>query len=301
MSEKQEDPKAAIHLEQAMVENTRSDTAESRMKIYQELLFSDLLLALSDTAPDEKAEKVAEDQNGNSTALNIAILANPQGLKFAAIFTSPEAIRRWRPQGGQYATMRGQDIFKLLEPSPAEVIVLNPGNAPLAVLPKAEYRQLAAGIVPSSTKTPVQMPTPTNAEPGQEAQGEKQGGVQISFPANVFTDEQKARTEKILHENEKISAAAIGAILPPNAPNKDNWIRTIFLRTDAIEQTPDNLKEFCHEIRENIKKDNELFADCQFEVGVMPDDKFWTSLQENKVILFDKSSANIIENHGITH
>jgi len=291
----QQEQKAAVHLEQAMLENARTDNTENRLKVYQELLFSDLLLALSDSQPED-AEKTKPDENGNANALNIAILSNPQGLKFAAIFTGPETIRRWRPQGGQYATMRGQDIFKLLEPSPAEVIVVNPGSAPLAVLEKSEFRQLAAGIVPKSTKSPVQTPAAnpdtTNDSNTDSNNKDKQTGVQISFPPNVFNEEQKARTTKILHENEKISAAAIGAILPPNSPNTDNWVRTIFLRTDNLESNQDVLKDFCHGVRDEIKKDNDLFVDSQFEVGVMPDEKFWESLHKNNVILFDKHSPS---------
>lgn len=292
----QKEPEAAVHLEQAMTENVRNDNAETRIKVYQELLFSDLLLALSDPETEEaKAATVANPQQ-----LNIAILANPQGTKFAAVFTSPQAIRRWRPQGGQYATMRGQDIFKLLEPSPADVIAVNPGNSPIVILQKSEYRQLASGIVPKSNTSPVQVPreNPETENTGESAApGQKQ--MQISFPTNVFSNEQKQRTHDVLTNHENIVAAAIGAIQPPTAPTKDSWIRTVFLLVQNIEPDQDNLKTLCQEIRDQIKQDDELFAECQFEVGVMPDEKFWDSLRQNNVLLFDKST--LAGQNAVTH
>lgn len=285
MTENKE-PETALHLEQAMLENVRSDNAETRVKVYQELLFSELILALADTPPNQENPNAASDANSNQQQLNIAILANPQGTQFAAVFTSVDAIRRFRPQGGQYATMRGQDIFKLLEPSPASVIVVNPGNSPIVVLPKAEYRQLAAGIVPKVSHSPVQVPQAVQPANTDQAQG--QSTMQIGFPPNVFNDEQKKRTYDVLFQNKNIEAAAIGAIQPANTQDKNNWIRTVFLRLENIENTQESLKALCHDVRETIKQNNELFTECQFEVGVMPDDKFWASLKENNFLLFDK-------------
>ena len=108
------EPKMAEFLEQAMVENVRQDSGESRRKVYQELLFSELLLALSEPEQGAPAPEGGADQN-----MSVAILQNSAGTPFAAAFTSGAAARRWRPDGGQYVSVRGQDIFKLLEPSPA--------------------------------------------------------------------------------------------------------------------------------------------------------------------------------------
>jgi hypothetical protein len=281
------EPETAVHLEQAMIENARNDTADTRVKVYQELLFSDLLLMLMDE----------NSPNATQTQLDIAILKNSQGTQFVAVFTGVHALRRFRPQGGQYAIMRGQDIFKLLEPSPAEVIVVNPGNSPLAVLKKAEYRQLAAGIVPKVAYSPVQV---LQAPAPSDSSEESRPGVQIGFPPNVFNDEQKQHTYQVLHNNSEIAAAAIGAVRPTHLQDQESWIRTIFLRLETPSATEENLKQICHDVRENIKQDNELFTECQFEVGVMPDPHFWESLKENNVLLFDKklahesSSANAI-------
>lgn len=296
MTENKE-PETAVHLEQAMLENVRNDTSETRVKVYQELLFSELVLALADTPANQENASASPASNPNQQQLNIAILANPQGTQFAAVFTSVDAIRRFRPQGGQYATMRGQDIFKLLEPSPASVIVVNPGNSPIVVLPKAEYRQLAAGIVPKVSHSPVQVPQAAQSANPDQAQG--QTTMQIGFPPNVFNDEQKQHTYDILFQNEQIEAAAIGAIQPSNAPDKNNWIRTIFLRLEHAENNQENLKTLCHNVRENIKQNTELFTECQFEVGVMPDDKFWASLKENNVLLFDKKLTH--ESSTLSH
>lgn len=292
MSTENKEPETAVYLEEAMLENVRNDNADTRVKVYQELLFSELILALSDAPADQENSETTQE---NPTQLNVAILSNAKGTQFAAVFTSSQAIRRFRPQGGQYATMRGQDIFKLLEPSPAEVIVVNPGNSPLIVLTKQERHRLAAGIVPTVAHSPVQVPQapqPENTDPAQRT-------MQIGFPQNVFNDEQKQRTYEVLYQNQMITAAAIGAIQPPNAQDKNNWIRTIFLRLENVEGNQDTLKTLCHDVRENIRQDNELFTECQFEVGVMPDEKFWNSLKENNVLLFDKKLT--YESNTIIH
>ena len=97
MTENKE-PETALHLEQAMLENVRSDNAETRVKVYQELLFSELILALADTPPNQENPNAASDANSNQQQLNIAILANPQGTQFAAVFTSVDAIDVYKRQ-----------------------------------------------------------------------------------------------------------------------------------------------------------------------------------------------------------
>lgn len=276
------EPKAAEFLEQAMVENARQDTPDSRRKVYQELLFSELLLALSE--PEQNAQA---GENGTEPAqnMNVAILQNSAGTPFAAAFSSGAAARRWRPDGGQYVSVRGQDIFKLLEPSPAEVIVINAGSAPFIILPKVEYRQLAMGIVPQSQQTPVQV-----ASGGEAAAAEPQDGqMQVAFPPDVFNDEQKVHTADVLNSNAKVEAAVLGAILPPNA-GENGWIRTIFLRVTGIEESPDAMQAFCSSVKDGIVDGKqELFEPVAFEVGVMPDPGFWQAMHQNGIILFDKN------------
>ncbi|WP_186645868.1 SseB family protein [Fluviispira vulneris] len=274
------EPQAALHLENAMVENARNDTPETRAKVYQELLFSDLLLSLADPNPNETQEQTSED---GKPEVNVAILSNAQGIQFAAAFTSAAAARRWRAEGGQYVSIRGQDVFKLLEPSPAEVIVVNPGSAPFVVLNKVDYRQLAMGIVPQSQKSPVQVNV------GAEQDQQQQEGMQLAFPQDVFTDEQKQHTYHILSSIEKVEAAALGAILPPNAPQDSGWVRTVFLRIIGVEETQEAVQSFCLKVRESMRSNNELFQETQFEVGVMPDPNFWLAMHQNNFILLDKN------------
>jgi hypothetical protein len=282
------EPKAAEYLEQAMVENARNDTPDSRRKVYQELLFSELLLALAEPEPNAAEVPVAGDSPQN---LSVAILQNSAGTPFAAAFTSGAAARRWRPDGGQYVSVRGQDIFKLLEPSPAEVIVINAGSAPFILLPKVEYRQLAMGIVPQSQQSPVQVATGGGETP-QSAQGSSQEGqMQVAFPPDVFNDEQKVHTKNTLHSNANIEAAVLGAILPPNA-GESGWIRTIFLRVAGIEESAEAMQSFCGRVKESIvTPKQELFAAAPFEVGVMPDPGFWQAMHQNGIILFDKNPS----------
>ncbi|KAB8031930.1 SseB family protein [Fluviispira multicolorata] len=276
------EPQPAVHLEGAMLENARNDSPETRAKVYQELLFSDLLLALADTNSNETSEQTTAD---GKPEVNVAILSNAQGIQFAAAFTSAIAARRWRVDGGQYVSIRGQDVFKLLEPSPAEVIVINPGSAPFAVLNKVDYRQLAMGIVPQSQRSPVQV----NVSPEQETQQQQQDGMQLAFPQDVFSDEQKQHTFHILSSIEKVEAAALGAILPPNAPQDSGWVRTVFLRISGVEENQEAVQNFCLKIRDSMRNNNELFQETQFEVGVMPDPNFWMAMHQNNFILLDKN------------
>lgn len=275
------EPKVAEFLEQAMVENVRQDTPDSRRKVYQELLFSELLLALTEPEQNAASGEPAADPGQN---MSVAILQNSAGTPFAAAFTSGAAARRWRPDGGQYVSVRGQDIFKLLEPSPAEVIVINPGSAPFIILPKIEYKQLAMGIVPQSQQSPVQVAT--GGDSGVQPQ---EGQMQVAFPPDVFNEEQKQHTKAVLNSNAKIEAAVLGAILPPNA-GENGWIRTIFLRVIGVEDSPDAMQAFCATVKDGLVSGRqELFASIPFEVGVMPDPGFWQAMHQNGIILFDNN------------
>ncbi|WP_338637184.1 SseB family protein [Spirobacillus cienkowskii] len=285
-SQQPSEPVPSVHLEAAMIENARLDAPENRAKVYQELLFSDLLLALSDTNSSEESEQNQVAQENSS--VNVAILSNAQGVQFAAAFTSAAAARRWRSEGGQYVSIRGQDIFKLLEPSPAEVIVINPGSAPFIVLNKLEYKQLAMGIVPQTQRSPVQVAVSNEQSP--EASSE---GMQIAFPPDVFNELQKEHALKILSNIENVEAAALGAILPPQAPQDSGWLRTVFLRVNNVETNQEKIQTFCMDIRDKMKQDNDFFVETQFEVGVMPDPNFWMAMHQNKFILLDKNPPNI--------
>ncbi len=259
-------PAAAVHLEQAMFENARNDNTDTRFKVYQELLFSDLLLALADSESNTPI-------NTDPANVNVAILTNPQNVKFAAAFTNAAATKRWRPEGGNYVTVRGQDLFKLLEPSPAEVVVINPGSAPFITLPKIEYRQLAAGIIPQSQQSPVQTAT-TPQEP------------QVAFPPDIVTEMQKNFAREVLLKQEKLDACAFGAMLPPGAKQEDGWVRTLFVRV----KDPAMKQEEGQALMENIHKaiaENEAFKDTGFQLLHVPDTNFWGMVAQNNAAIFD--------------
>lgn len=289
-NDNQEEPPVALHLENSMVENIREDNPSTRTRVYQELLFSNMLLALSDDAvkPEAKSESGKSGESPEDAhqtpdnQINVAIMANPTGVQFAAAFTSAKAARAWKTEGGQYISVRGQDIFRLLENSPAEVIVINPGSAPFIALEKNHYRQLAMGIVPTANQSPVMMPT----EEEQKQNGES--GIQVTFPEDAFSDEQKQHALDILIKSDKISAAAVGAILPPQADKEKGWLRTVFLRTAEVDLQGQNVQDFCHEVRKTIVDEADSFKELSFEVGIMPDPDFWKAVNENKICLFDK-------------
>ena len=291
------EPAPALYLEQAMVENARSDNADTRRKVYQELLFSDLLLALAEPDGEAQTDGETESSQKDPNNLSVAILTNSGGTQFAAAFTSAASARRWRAEGGQYVSVRGQDIFKLLEPSPAEVIVINAGSAPFIVLPKIEYRQLAMGIVPQGGPSPVQVAASGVANaPDQNAAAAADGGdgqMQVAFPPDVFNENQKAQAREVMSVNPAIEAAVLGAILPPNA-GESGWVRTVFLRVQGLtDDNADAMQQFCVEVRNAIVADQEIFNEINFEVGVMPDPNFWVAMHQNNIVLFDKNPPEV--------
>lgn len=277
------DPPVASELEQAMVENVRTDTRETRQRVYQELLFSELLLALAEA--ETKGEQTTNE-------INVAILSNPQNVKFAAAFTSAEAARRWRPEGGNYATIRGQDLYRLLEPSPAEVLVVNAGSNPMIVLPKVEYRQLAAGVTPQSQQSPVQSPSAGGAE-GQQKQDE---APQIVFDEEVFTPALREQLSKILASAPRLEAAAVAFMVPPGTDPNKNRQRTVFLRTKDVEQTQEAMQAFFEaEIQPGMGQAEADFRESPFQFFPIPDPSFWIAVHRHKAALFDRNPPDIPE------
>lgn len=309
-------PDAAHDLERAIVANARHDTPETRQKLYEELLFSNLLLALSDApsdAPQVDAQKPGDTsgagggekpQNGqeiDGRNISVAIIKNPTGMQFAAAFTSGKAARTWRAQGGNFVSVKGRDVYKLLEPSPADVIVINPGSSPFVVLPKVDYKQLALGVVPQNPQSPVHIPQAP--QEGQQGQGSAQGGagaapgspsepsqgqVQVAFPPDVFTADQSSFIKTILMVHTHVAAAVFGAIRPPGA-KENEWIRTIFVRPISVKQTQEAVQAFTNELRDAIVDNQTLFKETPFEVAVMPDVQFWVAMRQNNLALFDKN------------
>lgn len=284
----------APELEKAMAGNVAMDSLDTRMRVYQELLFSDLLLAVPEGSEGEP------DQG-----LRIAILKNAQNVQFAVAFTGEEAVRRWRPQGGEFVRIKGHDLFKLLDASPAEVIVINPASVPFIVLPKVEYRQLALGVVPQSQHSPVQNPSPEDVARAQKqstdgprpgggagpqqakaAEGAEPGQIQVAFPPDVFSPEQASFIKTILLVHSQVEAAVFGALRPPGA-GEDGWVRTIFLRTVGLEASQEAAARLTSEIKASIVQ-NSVFQGTGFEVGVMGDPQFWIAMHQNQLVAFDK-------------
>lgn len=288
-------PAPALDLERAMVANVAMDSPDTRMRVYQELLFSELLLAVADEADDSEGqpEKLQNGQSVDAGKVRVAILKNASNIQFAVAFTSSEAASRWRPEGGQYVSIKGQEVFKLLDASPAEVIVVNPASTPFIVLPKLDYKQLALGVVPQTQHSPVQNPPPqqedapsASAEQGNETDSNQQ--MQIAFPPDVFNEDQKSFIKTLLLVHTQVEAAVFGALRPPGA-KENEWVRTIFLRARGVEQTQEAVQQFSSEVKQSILQNQNIFKDVGFEVGIMPDPQFWLAMHENKLILVDKN------------
>jgi hypothetical protein len=113
--------------------------------------------------------------------------------------------------------------------------------------------------------------------------------MQLAFPPDVFTADQKTAAQSVMESDGRVEAAAIGAILPPGANKEDGWIRTIFLRVKDVEPSQEAVQKFCMDMRDRIRASQELFKETGFEVGVMPDPNFWAAMNEQKIALFDRN------------
>jgi hypothetical protein len=302
-------PSPALDLERAMVANVAMDSPDTRMRVYQELLFSDLLLAVADEAEGgagvseggtgDGSEKLTNGQTVDASKVRVAILKNASNIQFAVAFTSGEAASRWRPEGGQYVSIKGQEIFKLLDASPAEVIVVNPASLPFIVLPKLDYKQLALGVVPQTQHSPVQNPPPQQQQEAAASAAGEQGNetdsnqqMQIAFPPDVFDDDQKSFIKTLLLVHTQVEAAVFGALKPPGA-KENEWVRTIFLRVRGVEQTQEAVQHFSNEVKQSILQNQAIFKDFGFEVGIMPDPQFWLAMHENKLVIVDKNPPSL--------
>ena len=296
-------PAPALDLERAMVANVAMDSPDTRMRVYQELLFSDLLLAVADEAEaGHETEQLTNGQTVDASKVRVAILKNASNIQFAVAFTSGEAASRWRPEGGQYVSIKGQEIFKLLDASPAEVIVINPASLPFIVLPKLDYKQLALGVVPQTQHSPVQNPPPQQQQESAASQGSQDNEtdpnqdsnqqMQIAFPPDVFNDDQKSFIKTLLLVHTQVEAAVFGALKPPGA-KENEWVRTIFLRVRGVEQTQEAVQTFSNEVKQSILQNQAVFKDVGFEVGIMPDPQFWLAMHENKLVIVDKNPPSV--------
>jgi hypothetical protein len=307
-TEQGQGPAPALDLERAMIANVAMDSPDTRMRVYQELLFSELLLAVADegdAAAGQGSEQLQNGQTVDASKVRVAILKNASNIQFAVAFTSGEAASRWRPEGGQYVSIKGQEIFKLLDASPAEVIVVNPASLPFIVLPKLDYKQLALGVVPQSQHSPVQNPPPQQQQEAAASQGPQDNGtdsgqdsnkqMQIAFPPDVFNDDQKSFIKTLLLVHTQVEAAVFGALKPPGA-KENEWVRTIFLRVRGVEQTQEAVQLFSNEVKQSILQNQSIFKDVGFEVGIMPDPQFWLAMHENKLVIVDKNPPSLPAN-----
>ena len=278
----------ASELDKAVLDNFNDDSLDTREKLFQELLFSNLLVALSDHYPKNEMSNHLKDSHKSyevshdPDSVNIAIFTNNKGLKFVAAFTSAECSRKWKGEDGYYANLRGQDLFKVLENSPVDIIVINPSSSPYVVLSRDEFMQLAFGILPKIKKSPVYFQTDKGgqiiAPPSME----------ISFPENTFSKDLKGKILQLLKQEDNIEMIAYGAL--HHADKEKYWKRVIFIKYNS-KLSSLNIQKLCKDLKSKLLEAySKYFEKMDFEVANMEDKNFWSLLKNKKLIVYEKGS-----------
>jgi hypothetical protein len=278
----------ATELEKAVLENFHNDNLDTREKLFQELLFSNVLVSLSDHYPKNEVSSHLKDSHKSyevshdPDSVNIAIFTNNKNLKFVAAFTNAECSRKWKGEDGYYANIRGQDLFKTLENSPVDIIVINPSSSPYIVLSRDEFMQLAFGVLPKIKKSPVYFQTDKGGKVIEPP------NLEISFPENTFSKDLKEKVLELLKHEEMIEMIAYGAL---HHTDKENyWKRVIFIKYSS--KLPSlNIQKLCRNLKEKIIETYASnFEKIDFEVANMPDKNFWSLIKKKNLVVYEKGS-----------
>lgn len=97
--------------------------------------------------------------------LSVVMEEDADGL-LTPLFTSPEALARWRPEGGCYVERDAAWHFDVARSDPSGRVVIDPGSPPSVVLDPAEIAVLAEGRSPADVGGPqVLIATPADPLP----------------------------------------------------------------------------------------------------------------------------------------
>ncbi len=275
----QEGPSGLGLLGEAMVEAARGDSPETRRRVYQELLFSDLLVALEES-PEARLP-------GLPPGKQVLVRHNTAGIPGVFAFTSRAFAEKF-VDSPDLVSLRGQDALGLLASGGGEAVVVNAGSLPFLLLTRDDAVRLSKGIVPESRFSPVRSelaPSPgADASPGSEAT--------LAFPPGIFNEEQTQRLRKVLATHHRLEAASVAVARPPGAP-ENAWMRVVFLKVKGEPLAQEQARALCQELVRDVRERNTLFDESPFEFAVMSDPPFWEAMVKENLLLFGKQPVKL--------
>jgi hypothetical protein len=141
-----------------------------------EALVGTVLLAATPDAPEVPGEWTLVERD----VLSVLMEEDERGL-LTPVFTSPEALARWRPEGGCFAERDAAWHFGLAAGDPEGRVVVDPGSPSSVVLAPAEVAALAEGRSPAAAGTPMLIATPVAPLPAEVA-----AAVRSAFAAEAI-------------------------------------------------------------------------------------------------------------------
>lgn len=144
----------------AMHASALKDNAESRLRLYEEFLRSELFL------PVIEYPKL----DSPTTNLQMSLPTDREGKVFCPAFTDVEALKNWDPNT-PFVQIKAPALFQVVAGMPVQRIVINPYDPirkmlrPGGTLFPVEYKVLAQGLIPSpSSGGMVRMDPPTGQQ-----------------------------------------------------------------------------------------------------------------------------------------
>ncbi|MGH2886115.1 MAG: SseB family protein [Solirubrobacteraceae bacterium] len=124
----------ALEIEGAMRRVAEQDTPEHRRALFELLLGATLLATTADPAPAGAEQGLATVAGENGPVL--------------PVFTRPEALLAWRPDGYKPVGVTGRVLFEIAARHKAARIDVNPASAPRGWISRTEIEALAQGRLP---------------------------------------------------------------------------------------------------------------------------------------------------------
>jgi len=136
---------------QAMHDLALRDDAESRVRMYEQLLNSTLLIP----TPEFPEASPAERNQGGLVSLQLTLITDNQNRKLTPAFTDIEALRNWDPNTACLSA-RARGFFETVSTYFPDIqgVVVNPFDPirkkirPMGTISKGEFEVLARGLVP---------------------------------------------------------------------------------------------------------------------------------------------------------
>jgi len=122
-----------------MLEVAMDDNPVTRGKLYEAYLKGGIVIPVgSDTST----------RTDGGWEVDVICVTDSEGHPAAAIFTSEEALLRWRPDGPKYMVLPGREAFEFLSELALDRVYVNPGSPTWGMLMRPEFEALSRAELP---------------------------------------------------------------------------------------------------------------------------------------------------------